>query len=93
MARNKGEDIFKGGLNKEFVERLFLYALICTIYNIVINFIVIAFRHEFQVSVKHSSNLDYRTENKGIKLSKKLNKINSKAFYHKVKTLDRKPMF
>ena len=51
MARNKGEDIFKGGLNKEFVERLFLYALICTIYNIVINFIVIAFRYGFQVSV------------------------------------------
>jgi len=37
--------------------------------------------------------MDYRKSDEGAKLAGKLKKLNKKAFYHKVKTLDRKPMF
>lgn len=51
MTRNKDGNTFKGRLNKESVRRLVLYALICTFYNTVINFVVLGFRLGFGVSV------------------------------------------
>ena len=49
MTRNKDGNTFRGRVNKESVKRLALYALICTFYNTVINFIVLGFRLGFGV--------------------------------------------
>lgn len=51
MTRNKDGNTFRGRVNKESVKRLALYALICTFYNTVINFIVLGFRLGFGVSI------------------------------------------